>query len=102
MKRGAPGRIRTRDPLLRRHIQPVAGRRLTSLYEPSSSSFYGWPSEGVARSLTPLAPCLAPQVLVAFVNVRIYENNVDSALLQRAACEFSLPSRNAVSSTPEG
>jgi hypothetical protein len=36
---GAPGRIRTRDPLLRRHIRTVAGRRPASPYEPSNSSY---------------------------------------------------------------
>jgi len=30
-KPGAPGRIRTRDPLLRRHDLHIAGRRLVSL-----------------------------------------------------------------------
>jgi hypothetical protein len=35
------GRIRTRDPLLRRHLRTVAGRRLASLYEPSSSRYCG-------------------------------------------------------------
>jgi hypothetical protein len=45
---GAPGRIRTRDPLLRRYIFTVAGRRLASVYEPSSSDYCRWPSEDVA------------------------------------------------------
>jgi hypothetical protein len=36
---GAPGRIRTRDPLLRRHIRTVAGHRLASLHEPSSGGY---------------------------------------------------------------
>jgi hypothetical protein len=58
---GAPGRIRTRDPLLRRHIQTVVVRRLTSLYELSNSSYCRWPSDGVARRLSLLAPLLAPQ-----------------------------------------
>jgi len=35
----APGRIRPRDPLLRRHIRTVAGRRPASPYEPSNSSY---------------------------------------------------------------
>jgi hypothetical protein len=63
---GAPGRIRTRDPLLRRYIRRVAGRRLLSPYELSSSGYYRWPSEGVVRSLPPLAPRLAPRNLLAF------------------------------------
>jgi hypothetical protein len=37
----APGRIRTRDPLLRRYHWRVVERRLTSLHEPSSSSYCG-------------------------------------------------------------
>jgi hypothetical protein len=48
-----------------------------SLCEPSSSSFRRLLSEGVARGLSPLAPLLAPQNLVAFANVRMTENNVD-------------------------
>ena len=36
---GAPGRIRTRDPLLRRYRRSVARRRLASLYEPFASSY---------------------------------------------------------------
>ena len=35
----APGRIRTRDPLLRRYRWSVAGRRLVSLYKLSSCSY---------------------------------------------------------------
>jgi hypothetical protein len=38
---GAPGRIRTRDPLLRRYRWRVAGRRLASLHKASSSSYCG-------------------------------------------------------------
>jgi hypothetical protein len=38
----APGKIRTRDRLLRRYRWRVAGRRLVSLYKPSSSSYCGW------------------------------------------------------------
>ena len=45
---GAPGRIRTRDPLLRSYRRSVAGDRLTSLYEPFASSYCRWLSEGVA------------------------------------------------------
>jgi hypothetical protein len=60
MKPGAPGRIRTRDPLLRRYRRSVAGRRLASLHEPFASSYCRWPSEGVALGLPPLAPRLAP------------------------------------------
>ena len=37
----APGRIRTRDRLLRRYRWRVAGRRLVSLYKPSSSTYCG-------------------------------------------------------------
>jgi len=44
---GAPGRIRTRDPLLRRYRRSVAGRRLLSLYGLSSCGYYRWLSEGV-------------------------------------------------------
>jgi hypothetical protein len=65
---GAPGRIRTRDPLPRRYICSVAGRRLLSLYELSSSGYYRWPSEGVVRGLPPLALRLAPRVLLALAN----------------------------------
>jgi len=53
---GAPGRIRTRDPLLRRYRPSVAGRRLTSLYGPSSSDYRRWRSEDVAQRLSLLAP----------------------------------------------
>ena len=73
----APGRIRTRDPLLRRHVRTVAGRRLASLYEPSSGYYCRWTSEDIARCLSPLAPLLAPQNILAFANVRIDENSVD-------------------------
>jgi hypothetical protein len=96
---GAPGRIRTRDPLLRRHIRTVAVRRLTSLYELSNSSYCRWPSDGVARRLPPLAPLLAPQNLVAFANVRMVENHVARLLLRRVACEPSHPPCGAASST---
>ena len=44
---GAPGRIRTRDPLLRRYRLSVAGGRLVSPWEPSSCDYYRWSSEGV-------------------------------------------------------
>ena len=91
--------IRTRDPLLRRHIRTVAGRRLASPYEPSSSSYCRWPSAGVARRLSALAPLLAPRNLVAFANVRMVENNVALLLLRRVACEPSHPSCSAASST---
>jgi hypothetical protein len=74
---GAPGRIRTRDPLLRRYRWSVAGRRLTSLYKPSSSSYFRLLSEGVARRRSPSAHQLAHQNLLTFANVRIDENNVD-------------------------
>jgi hypothetical protein len=93
---GAPCRIRTRDPLLRRYRWSVAGRRLTSPYEPSSSSFCRWPSEGVARRLSPLAHLLAHRNLVAFANVRINGNNVDRVMLRHVACEPSYLSRNAL------
>ena len=75
----APGRIRTRDPLLRRHISTVAGRRLMSPYEAFSCSDCSWKSPGVAQSLALLAPRLALRNLVAFANVRESENSIDSA-----------------------
>jgi len=64
---GAPGRIRTRDPLLRRYIKSVARRRLASLCKSSSSDYCRWPSESVALRLPPLAPRLAPRNLFALV-----------------------------------
>ena len=44
----APGRIRTRDPLLRSYRHSVGRRRLLSPYELSSCGYYRWLSEGVA------------------------------------------------------
>ena len=82
MKPGAPGRIRTRDPLLRRHIRSVAVRRLASLYEPSNSSYYRRLSEGVAQRLSVLAPQLAPRIMLAFANVRVSENSIDYIMLR--------------------
>jgi hypothetical protein len=79
MKRGAPGRIRTRDPLLRRHIRTVSQRRLTSPYGAFSCSGCSWKSLGVAESLSLVAPHLAPRDLVFFANVRASENSIDRA-----------------------
>jgi hypothetical protein len=73
----APGRIRTRDPLLRRYRRSFAGRRLSSLCEPSSSIYCRWLSEGVAWRLPALALRLAPRNLLAFAKCLIDENNID-------------------------
>ena len=81
----APGRIRTRDPLLGRHLRMVAARRLTSLYEASNCTNHMGVSPCVARRLAPVAPRLAPQDLVIFANARMSENSVDHALLHYAA-----------------
>jgi hypothetical protein len=94
----APGRIRTRDPLLRRYRRMVAGRRLASPYKPSSSSYCSGLSEGVARSLPPLAPLLAHLNLVALANVRINENNVENELLGPFRPQASHPTCDAMSS----
>ena len=59
---GAPGRIRTRDQLLRRHLPGVAGRRLASLYLVISCIDRGWAWLEVAGGLSPLAPFLAPPI----------------------------------------
>jgi hypothetical protein len=99
---GAPGRIRTRDPLLRRYRWSVAGRRLTLLYKPSSSGFCRCPSEGVARRLALLAHLLAHQNSVAFANVRTIENIVDYAMVRRVGREPSHQFGNAVSSMTAG
>ena len=98
MKPCAPGRIRTRDPLLRRYRWSVAGRRLASLYEPVTSSYCRRLSEGVARRLSLLVHLLAPRNLVSFANVRIDENISDCTLPRRVACEAGHSSRNAGSS----
>jgi hypothetical protein len=58
----APGRIRTRDPLLRRHLPGVAGGRLESLYVAISCIDRGWAWLEVALELSPLAPFLAPPI----------------------------------------
>src|SRR5262244_2585402 len=58
---GAPGRIRTRDPLLRRHTWTVARRRHMSPDVPFSCTDTGWTWPGVAQYLSPLAPRLAPR-----------------------------------------
>jgi hypothetical protein len=58
----APGRIRTRDPLLRRHRLWVEGSRLLSLYAPFSCCDDRVGSLSVVQSLPLLAPCLAPQI----------------------------------------
>jgi hypothetical protein len=55
LKLGAPGRIRTRDPLLRRHPGSVAVRRLASLYEASSWTNCLGVSPCVAQYLPPMA-----------------------------------------------
>ena len=65
---GAPGRIRTRDPLLRRQRRSVAGCRLVSPCKPLSSTCCRWPSEDVAQRLPALAPPLAPRNLFALVD----------------------------------
>lgn len=52
----APGRIRTRGPLLRSYRRSVTRDRLASLHEPFASSYCRWLSEGVALDLPPLAP----------------------------------------------
>ena len=62
MKPGAPGRIRTRDPLLRRHLPGVAGGRLESFYMAISCIDRGWAWLEVALELSPLAPFLAPPI----------------------------------------
>jgi hypothetical protein len=74
---GAPGRIRTRDRLLKSYRRSVARHRLSSLYKPFASRYCRWLSEGVARGPRPLAPRLAPRNLLAPAKVRIGENNVD-------------------------
>ena len=68
---GAPGRIRTRDPLLRRHIRTVAGHRLASPYETSSWTNHPGVSPCVARHLPPVAPLLAPRDLATLAHVRV-------------------------------
>jgi hypothetical protein len=83
---GAPGRIRIRDPLLRRYVKSVAGRRLASPCKPSSSDYCRWPSEGVAQRLPALAPRLAPRNLLAFANVRMGECIVDDVRVWCTAC----------------
>jgi hypothetical protein len=75
----APGRIRTRDPLLRRHIRIVAERRLMSLYAPSSCVNGPGVSPYVGRRLPRMAPRLAPRNLVTFANVRMNESSIDQA-----------------------
>ena len=60
-RRGTPGRIRTRDPLLRRHLRRVAGGRPMSLITAFTCSDSSWTSPGVLWSLSLLAPCLAPE-----------------------------------------
>jgi hypothetical protein len=77
----APGRIRTRDPLLRSHFRAVAGRRLMSPYVPSSCMNRPAVSPYVARHLSLVAPRLAPRNLVNLANVRMLENSVEYELL---------------------
>ena len=57
----APGRIRTRDPLLRRHTLTVARRRWVWPDVASSCTDTGWTWPDVAQYLSPLAPQLAPR-----------------------------------------
>jgi hypothetical protein len=59
---GAPGGIRTRDPLLRRHSSRIAGSRLVSPDEAFSCRYDRRKSRGVAQSLSLLAPYLAPRI----------------------------------------
>ena len=61
----APGRIRTRDPLLRRHLRSIAARRLVSPHVAFNCMDGGCPWLGVARILPLLAPYLAPQISLA-------------------------------------
>ena len=58
---GAPGRIRTRDPLLRRHTWAVARRRWVWPDRLFSCTDTGWTWPGVAQHMSPLAPQLAPR-----------------------------------------
>jgi hypothetical protein len=60
-KMSAPGRIPTRDPLLRRHLWIVAVGRPMSPYWVFSCNYCGWKSSGVAQSLSPLAPVWLPE-----------------------------------------
>jgi hypothetical protein len=57
----APGRIRTRDPLLRRHRRSIALCRLVWLNDSSSCTDVNWLWPGVAWRLRPLAPSLTPR-----------------------------------------
>ena len=56
------GEVRTRDPLLRRHLAGVAGGRLESFYMAISCVDRGWAWLEVALELSPLAPFLAPPI----------------------------------------
>jgi hypothetical protein len=51
-----------------------------SPYGALSYSDGSWKSPGVAQSLSPLAPRLAPRDLVNFANVRVNENSIDHVL----------------------
>jgi hypothetical protein len=76
---GAPGRIRTRDPLLRRYGRTVAGRRHMW---PDVQFFFlaiGWMWPEIAWRLSPVAPQMAPRNLVSQANIRT----------ARARCRFS-------------
>ena len=67
---GAPGRIRTRDPLLRRHTLTVARRRCVWPDVASSCTDNGWTWPDVAQYLSPLAPQLAPRNPANVIRVR--------------------------------
>lgn len=49
---------------------------MASLYEPFASSYCRWLSEGVAWSLPPLAPRLAPRNLLAFAKCSSRRNSI--------------------------
>jgi len=74
----ALSRIRTCDPLLRRHFRAVAGQcqAWPGVLSSCTDSGRMWP--GVAPCLPPLAPLLAPRNLVSPANVRMIERSDDS------------------------
>ena len=65
---GAPGRIRTRDPLLRRRLRCVPGGVLASLYMAFNCTDSGWGWPNVAWKLSAVAPCVAPLIQLAFMS----------------------------------
>jgi hypothetical protein len=77
----APGRIRTRDPLLRRHLRWVSGGVLASLYMAFNCTDSGWGWPNVAWKLSAVAPRVAPLIQLAFYVVRMDENNINYELL---------------------